>query len=287
MPPAEEPPARTDSTAHDGPSTGEAAPRPNPHVPADDAVNDLAADLATTATGAVVLTGAGVSAASGVPAFRDAGGLWERYDPLEHATITALRHHPRRVWGFLRELDSLLEAAEPNPAHRALADLERRGVVRVVVTQNVDGLHQAAGSQRVIELHGSRLTVSCLGCGAVEPREATLARAGDDPVPWCPHCGGLVKPDVTLFGEPLPAGALERARQEVAATDLLVVAGTSAEVEPAADLPRQATATGTTVWEVNPRPTLPRARVVALPAEEALPRVLGRLEAGGAGEAPA
>lgn len=280
LPPAE-PAGHPDPPGQHGPAAGDSLAPSDPPAPASDPLAALAADLAATTTGAVVLTGAGVSAASGVPAFRDPGGLWERYDPREYATIEALRHHPRRVWRFLRELDDLLEAAEPNPAHRALADLEDQEAVRAVITQNVDGLHQAAGSERVIELHGSRLTVSCLECGARETREQALGRTGDDPVPWCPRCGGLVKPDVTLFGEPLPRRALERARQEVATADLLMVAGTSAEVEPAADLPRQAAAAGTTVWEVNPQPALPRARAVAVPAESALPAVSARLESRG------
>lgn len=237
----------------------------------------LARALRDSATGAVVLTGAGISIASGVPAFRSDGGLWERYDPAEYATIDALRRDPEKVWGFLRELHTVVGAARPNPAHLAIADLERSGHVQLVVTQNVDALHQAAGSERVIELHGSADTLSCLDCGAQEDR-AHVERRTHTPVPRCRDCGGVLKPDVILFGEDLPVGAYRRAQHAARNTDLMLVVGTSAEVEPAASLPAAARRHGATVWEINPEPCLDVAsRTIAATAEQVLPLLVDDL----------
>lgn len=224
--------------------------------------------------GAAVLSGAGISVASDIPAFRGEGGLWERYDPLEHAHIDAFRRSPGRVWEMLRELDAVLERARPNAAHRALAELERGGYVTTVITQNVDGLHQAAGSRDVIELHGSRHTLTCLDCGTSVGRDELIEEVRAGRVPRCDVCAGLVKPDVTFFGEQLPPGAMERARAVVRDRDLLLLVGTSGEVHPAAALPDVARSAGTEVWEVDPDPTGPGHRAIALPAEEALPRLV-------------
>lgn len=211
----------------------------------------LAQLLRHSASGAVVLTGAGISVASGVPSFRGRGGLWDRYDPEEYASIAALRRDPEKVWGFLRELRTTLEAAAPNPAHDALARLETTGIVTRVVTQNVDGLHQRAGSTRVVELHGSDRTISCLDCRRSYAR-ADVAHLADEPVPRCPRCRGVLKPDVVLFGESLPRDAFRRAEHAVRHADVLLVVGTSAEVYPAAKLPELARRSGARVWEVNP-----------------------------------
>ena len=243
-------------------------------------IAELARQLRRSATGAVVLTGAGISVASGVPSFRGHGGLWERYDPYEVATIDALRRHPVRVWEFLRELDAIIEAAQPNAAHTAIAALEHLGLVSQVVTQNVDSLHQDAGSSRVIELHGSNRTLTCLTCGARYRREELL---GTPPgtAPTCLACGGILKPDVTFFGEPLPTGAFQRADHAVRACDLLLVVGTSAEIDPAARLPVLARHHGARVWEINPAPEIDADGTIAAPAEQVLPRVVERLGSSG------
>jgi NAD-dependent deacetylase len=242
----------------------------------DDAIDELAHRLRRSTSGAVVLTGAGVSVASGVPSFRGEGGLWERYDPAEHATIEALRRDPARVWQFLRDLDAVLAAAVPNAAHRALADLERRGLIANIVTQNIDALHQAAGSHRVIELHGSHQRLMCIACARRFARDEVVD-PGPGEVPVCPACGGLVKPDVTFFGELLPAGAFQRADHAVRSADLLLVVGTSVEVAPASRLPQLARHGGADVWEINPEPELDGARTIAAPAELVLPRLAARV----------
>lgn len=242
-----------------------------------DALDELAHAVRHGTAGVVALTGSGISVASGVPSFRGTSGLWQRYDPAEYATISAIREHPKKVWQFLRELDDVLRAAEPNPAHHAIAELGRRGFVSHVITQNVDGLHQAAGSERVIELHGTNATLSCLSCG----RRYVRAELGDVPrdvVPRCRDCGGVLKPDVTFFGEQLPNGALNRAEHAVRRASVLLVIGTSAEIQPASRLPTMAGQAGGQVWEINPDPALPSPHgVVAQPAEVALPELVRRL----------
>ena len=242
-----------------------------------DADLDLLADRLRDSMGAVVLSGAGVSVSSDIPAFRGEGGLWDRFDPMEYAHIRAFVERPAEVWEMLRELEAVLDAAEPNPAHEAIVTLQRHGYVTSVITQNVDGLHQAAGSRDVIELHGSRGTLTCLSCGVTVGREKVIETVRSGDVPRC-ACDGLLKPDVTFFGEELPSGAMERAEAAIGASDLLLVVGTSAEVYPAAALPDLARASGSEVWEVNPEPADPIARAIPLPAEDALPRLLERLD---------
>ena len=190
----------------------------------------------------VVLTGAGVSTESGIPDFRSATGIWADVDPFEVASIQAFRRDPARVWSFYRERIDLLRAAEPNAAHRALAELERRGFVRAVVTQNIDTLHTRAGSSDVVEVHGSIRSAECLGCLWVEPAEAVLEQLEESAVPACPRCGETLKPGVVLFGEVLPAGAMERATQLAREAQLMLVVGSSLEVWPVAGLPLEARA---------------------------------------------
>ncbi|MFN7975806.1 MAG: NAD-dependent deacylase [Acidobacteriota bacterium] len=201
-----------------------------------------------------VLTGAGMSAESGIAPFRGKGGIWARYDPMEYATAEALARDPGKVWRMLRELGNEIAAAEPNAGHLALARLEASGRAIVdVVTQNVDGLHQRAGSARVIELHGSGRGLFCTSCGS-RMAAASLRLSIEDLPPRC-RCGGLIRPDVVLFGEPLPGGAFEAARSAVETAGVLLVVGTSAEVAPAAWLPDLARAHGTWLVEVNPEQT--------------------------------
>ncbi len=219
----------------------------------------------------VVLTGAGVSAESGVPTFRDAQtGLWTRYDPQGLATPEAFRRDPELVWRWYLWRRELVEAAEPNPGHIALAELEARLPGLVLVTQNVDGLHRRAGSRRVIELHGDLTRTRCVACCQYARDPIDLA-AG---VPRCAACGDQLRPDVVWFGEMLPAAAIAEATAAARASDVFLSVGTSSLVFPAAALPYEALTGGATVIEVNPQPTLLTPRVhhaVRAPAGVALP----------------
>jgi NAD-dependent deacetylase len=200
----------------------------------------------------VVLTGAGVSTESGIPDFRSRTGIWRQYDPMEYATIDAFRRDPAKVWDFYSKRLGILAEAKPNAAHLALAELERRGLVEAVVTQNVDRLHQAAGSERVVEVHGSIRTSSCLACGHREPFERVVELL---PVPACDRCGAVLKPDVVMFGELMPEAELERASALVRGARLLLVVGSSLEVYPVAGLPEEALAAGVKLAIVNKGPT--------------------------------
>jgi NAD-dependent deacetylase len=190
----------------------------------------------------VVLTGAGVSTESGIPDFRSATGIWANVDPYEVASIQAFRRDPARVWSFYRERIHLLRDAEPNDAHRALAELERRGFVQAVITQNIDTLHSRAGSRDVLEVHGSIRSAECLGCLWREPADAVLAQLETNEVPACPQCGEVLKPGVVMFGELLPGDAIDRATQLARGARLMVVVGSSLEVWPIAGLPLEAQA---------------------------------------------
>jgi NAD-dependent deacetylase len=196
----------------------------------------------------VVLTGAGISTESGIPDFRSPTGIWTQYDPMEYATIEAFVSDPAKVWEFYGKRLAVLGDAEPNDGHRALAELEGRGWVDAVVTQNVDGLHVRAGSQDVVEVHGSIRTASCMVCGRTVPAAEALAAL---PLPSCPDCRHVLKPDVVLFGELLPPAAIERAARLAADAGLLLVVGSSLEVYPVAGLPFETLAAGGKVAIVN------------------------------------
>ena len=222
----------------------------------------------------VVLTGAGISTESGIPDFRSPTGIWAQYDPMEYATIEAFRRDPAKVWEFYARRFEALTRAEPNAGHLALAELEQRGLVSAVVTQNVDGLHLRAGSQEVIEVHGSMRTAVCLDCGAEVPLDPAAAQ--------CPRCGSILKPGVVMFGELLPEGAMERASELVRAAGVLLVVGSSLEVYPVAGLPEEALTSGGALAIVNRGPT-PYDRVATIRIEggagetlSALMRELGR-----------
>lgn len=187
----------------------------------------------------VVLTGAGVSTESGIPDFRSDSGIWAEVDPFEVASIEAFRRDPEKVWDFYRERIHVLLDAAPNAAHEALAELERLGFVRAIVTQNIDSLHSRAGSREVIEVHGSIRSAVCLRCLWTEATDGVLAQLGERAAPVCVHCGEVLKPGVTLFGELLPAGAIERATELARAAELMVVVGSSLEVWPVAGLPHE------------------------------------------------
>jgi NAD-dependent deacetylase len=203
----------------------------------------------------VVLTGAGISTESGIPDFRSPTGIWAEYDPMEYATIDAFRRDPVKVWEFYALRFEVLTRAEPNAGHLALAELERRGLVQAVVTQNIDGLHTRAGSRDVIEVHGSIRTAVCLECGERVPLEDVVAALRDHPAPPCPRCGEILKPDVVMFGELLPPGAMERATELAQQAGLLLVVGSSLEVYPVAGLPEETVGAGGAVAIVNRGPT--------------------------------
>jgi NAD-dependent deacetylase len=199
----------------------------------------------------VALTGAGVSTESGIPDFRSRDGIWAQYDPAEVASIEGFRRDPERVWEFYARRLAVLDEAEPNDAHLALARLEEQGLVRAVVTQNVDGLHERAGSRDVVEVHGSIRGAVCPSCGAREPFERVLRLL---PLPIC-ACGTVLKPGVVLFGEPLPVGPFERASALAREARLLLVVGSSLEVYPVAGLPLETLAAGGSLAIVNREPT--------------------------------
>lgn len=203
---------------------------------------DALAELVRERQPCVALTGAGMSTESGIPDFRSARGIWADVDPFEVASIQAFKRDPERVWAFYRERIHSLLAAEPNAGHRALAELEQRGVVSAVITQNIDTLHTRAGSREVVEVHGSIRTALCLGCLWNAGLDDVLAQLEESPVPLCVHCGDVLKPGVTLFGELLPPGALERATELSRTAGLVLVVGSSLEVWPVAGLPLEARA---------------------------------------------
>jgi NAD-dependent deacetylase len=203
----------------------------------------------------VVLTGAGVSTESGIPDFRSRTGLWAQFDPREYATIEAFRADPHKVWSFYKPRIAVLTEAEPNPAHLALAELERRGLVHAIVTQNIDLLHERAGSREVVEVHGSIRTASCPGCGDRYPLERVLELLEAADAPECPACGGVLKPDVVFFGELLPVEAIDRATKLARGGALLLVVGSALEVYPVAGLPLETLAAGGTLAIVNRGPT--------------------------------
>jgi NAD-dependent deacetylase len=204
---------------------------------------------------AVVLTGAGISTESGIPDFRSPTGIWAEYDPADYATIDAFRANPRKVWSFYSMRLRVLVEAEPNAGHDALAALEGAGHVRAVVTQNIDGLHQRAGSREVVEVHGSIRSSTCLECGASYPLDALLSLLEDAEAPVCPRCGAIVKPDVVMFGEVLPEAAIDRAYELARSTGLLLVVGSTLEVWPVSLLPQETLAGGGQVAVVNKGPS--------------------------------
>jgi len=240
---------------------------------------DEATRLIARSERAIALTGAGISVDSGIPAFRGAQGLWDRYDPMEYAHIDAFIEDPEKVWEMLRELGAIIEGSAPNEGHRALARLEEMGRLRAVITQNVDSLHQRAGSKEVIEFHGSGNRLICLSGHGPFPRSALRP---DHFPPRCPECGAVLKPDVVLFGESIPEKAARSAQDHVLRTDLVLVIGTTAEVAPAGDIPIAARRRGARVIEVNLEPTHLTGGVADLTllgsSTEILPRIVREIE---------
>lgn len=247
---------------------------------ADEQAIGQAARLIERAERIAVLTGAGVSKESGVPTFRDAlDGLWARYDPQQLATPEAFRANPKLVWDWYEYRRSLVRQAQPNPGHVALAQLQARKPGTVVITQNVDDLHERAGSREVLHLHGNIAGNRCFAdCrGNPTPIDISALDWADDSLPACPDCGAWVRPDIVWFGEALPQPVLDRAFDLAQACDLMIVVGTSGLVTPAALLPDIATSAGARLIEVNPDTTRYSAHAdvkLSGGSGELLPRVL-------------
>ena len=208
---------------------------------------DKAASLLRRGKCVIASTGAGMSVESGIPDFRSAGGIWEKYPPEEYATIDAFMANPGKVWRLWNELGAQFAGCKPNPGHRALAELERARRLTAVITQNVDNLHQEAGSRCVIEYHGNSRRLVCLECRAESPFNPAADRAE---VPRC-TCGGLLKPDVVMFGEMIPQRAMLQAEAYARSADVVLIVGTSAQVYPAAELPLTAKRNGAVLIEIN------------------------------------
>ena len=246
----------------------------------ESAIARAAALLGRSRSG-IAFTGAGVSVESGIPHFRGEGGLWTKFDPYKVAHIDTFRKDPSQYWTY--SLNHRRTDAQPNPAHRALVELERLGHLRGVITQNTDGLHQAAGSREVIELHGSSHAVVCLDCEARFPRDQVDRMNRELCPPSCPACGGgFLKPTVVLFGESLPMAALRAAQALAMAADVVLVVGSSLQVYPAAGIPRLAREHGAELCIVNAAPTpFDHLATVAIhgKAGEVLPAIVERIAA--------
>ena len=224
-------------------------------TPATESASRLA-QLLQESQCSVALTGAGISVPSGIPDFRTPGeGLWEKVDPMEVAHIDAFRRDPARFWSFYRPRFQSLGAVEPNAAHAALAELERRGLLEAVITQNIDMLHVKAGSERVIEVHGSIRSCSCPQCAGSFTIAEVEGLFDEDGVPSCPGCAVAVKPDVVLFGELLPADAMAEAEALAARAEVMLCIGFSLEVYPVAGLPSVTMARGGRLAIVTKGPT--------------------------------
>jgi len=238
-----------------------------------------AAEFLAEARGVVILTGAGVSAESGVPTFRGEEGLWRNHRPEELATPGAFRRDPALVWEWYQWRRDLIQSCEPNRAHRAIARLQRKRDDVTLVTQNVDGLHPLAGSPRarLLEVHGSIFRMRCTRCAWEDERRAPVDASSRDTLPRCPSCDALARPAVVWFGESLDEGVLGRAFEVAGESDVCLVVGTSAVVQPAASIPRVTAERGGTLVEVNPdRTPLSSAADVRLagPAGELMPRLV-------------
>lgn len=224
---------------------------PNPTL---ESLIQKAASLIRDSAYPVALSGAGISTPSGIPDFRSPGsGLWTKYSPMEVASLTAFRYHPDQFYDWLRPFVERLFQAAPNPAHTALAELEQAGLLKALITQNIDALHQKAGSSRVIEVHGTFQTLTCLGCyRQIQATDQFLTEfLASNESPHCPHCGEILKPDLILYGEQLPAAQWKEARKEIMTCDLLLILGSSLTVTPVCDLPYLAMAHGAEVCILN------------------------------------
>lgn len=218
---------------------------------------ETASQLLKKASYAIALTGAGISTPSGIPDFRSPGsGLWNQVNPMEVASIIAFRQHPEEFYNWVRPLSQKILNAKPNPAHYALAQLEAAGRLKTIITQNIDGLHQAAMSKHVLEVHGHTRSATCVRCyKSFDATPIMHALMNGDAVPTCDVCGGPLKPDVILFGEQLPVEPLFQARHAATKADVILVVGSSLEVAPISELPHDALAHGAKLIIVNFQPT--------------------------------
>jgi len=230
----------------------------------------FAGELICKSKRAVILTGAGISTPSGIPDFRSEGtGLWSYDEPLEVASLTTFRYQPERFFEWMRPLINCILNADPNPAHLAIARMEQGGYIKSIITQNIDNLHQKAGSINVYETHGTLQSMSCTGCfqrTASAPHIQPLVEDGKMPI--CPTCGGLLKPDVILFGEQMPHAAWRIAQEAAQSCDLMLVVGSSLEVLPVASLPMQALDRGAHLIIINQTPTYLGVRADVLISED-------------------
>jgi NAD-dependent deacetylase len=242
---------------------------------------EAAADCLAHARYVIALTGAGLSVESGIPPFRGPGGLWTKHGEPPMNGFQRFLADPRGAWedrlnpsGPMRELWSALSAARPNPGHRAFVELENLGVLRSLITQNVDNLHRLAGTRRLLEIHGNATLIRCLGCGRRFARDEIDF---SELPPHCPGCNGLLKSDTVSFGEPIPSDVLEGCFEEAARADCMIVAGTSATVYPAAQFPLDVHERGGDLIEINPYPselTAVSRHVLQGPAGEILPQLV-------------
>jgi NAD-dependent deacetylase len=209
-------------------------------------------ELVGAAERMVAFTGAGISADSGIPTYRGEGGVWNKYDPGRYANIDYFMQDPSYYWNFFRDVRyPVLKRARPNPAHLALAELEARGPLRALITQNIDGLHHEAGSRTVLELHGNTRRIVCLACGRGHTLDEVHRQLASRLPPVCAACEGMLKPDVVFFGESLPESVLAQAVERARDCDLFLVVGSSLVVQPAASLPALAAREGARLVIVN------------------------------------
>ncbi|MGD2271091.1 MAG: NAD-dependent deacylase [Desulfobacterales bacterium] len=233
-----------------------------------------AAGLMLQLKGTVVLSGAGISAESGIPTFRSKGGLWEKYDPGIYASIEVFKTDPSKYWTIRGDFIRNYENYHPNRAHLALVELEHMGILHYIITQNIDGLHKKAGSKNVVEIHGSLREIYCLQCG----KEYLAPEIPDGIPPFC-ACGGVLKPNTVLFGESLPQQALATARDLSETCRVMLLVGTSAVVHPAASLPSLAKHNGAKLIEINIERAFPEADYyIEEKAGTALPRIVKEIK---------
>lgn len=239
---------------------------------------EIAAARIKDARFGIALTGAGISVESGIPDFRSPSGLWSKYDPEEYGYIESFRKNPGKVWRMILEVQELLNSAKPNPAHISLAELERLGHIKAIITQNIDSLHQKAGSVEVIEFHGHARTLRCDACGQTYLPEMVKL---DELPPRC-FCFGPLRPDFVFFGEPIPPLAHRRSMEYASRCDVLLVIGTSATVAPASYIPYIAKERGAYIIEINPSPSAISSTLTDLyigePAGKALPLIVKALQ---------